>query len=360
MTFLGPSGSGKTTTLNLIAGFLTPSEGRILMEGNAIEQVPPHRRNIGMVFQNYALFPHMTAYENVAFPLKRRNVKGAELKQRVTDALELVQLVAHRDQYPRQLSGGQQQRVAFARAVVFNPRLLLMDEPLGALDRRLREALQLEIKRLHQRLGITFLYVTHDQEEALVLSQRIVVFNGGRIQQIGNPTELYERPANVFVAEFLGDSTQFRGTVSGAGEYVDVVDGSRTLRVRNAHQLPSGSRGAIVVRPEWVSLRATGGGEPPTTGDDRNRLLARVESVAYFGSGQRVEVDVEGGGKGLAMIPAGRHTCPEPGDAVELSWALDDAVLLDGEEGPSDSKPDAEADASLVAHATSARVGEGA
>ena len=206
VSLLGPSGSGKTTTLNLIAGFAKPTAGDILMDGRPIAELPPHRRDIGVVFQHYALFPQLTASENVAFPLRRRRVPKPEIRERVTSALEMVELEGLEDRHPRELSGGQQQRVALARAIVFNPRVLLMDEPLGALDRKLRDSLQRQIKRLHQELGITFVYVTHDQDEAMSLSERVAVFNNGRIEQIGTPVELYEQPNSRFVAEFLGES----------------------------------------------------------------------------------------------------------------------------------------------------------
>ena len=212
VTLLGPSGSGKTTTLRMIAGFMSPSGGSIEIDGQDMTRVPPYRRDVGMVFQNYALFPHMTAAQNVAFPLRMRKQSRAEIDRRVADALELVKLRHLAERYPRQLSGGQQQRIALARAVVFEPRLLLMDEPLGALDRKLREALQLEIIRVSRELGATVLYVTHDQEEALVMSDRIAIFSEGRIEQLGSGEDLYDRPASLFVADFIGESNILRGT----------------------------------------------------------------------------------------------------------------------------------------------------
>ena len=200
LTLLGPSGSGKTTTLLMIAGFETPTVGDIAIDGNSVVALPPHRRNIGMVFQNYALFPHMTVAENIGFPLKQRGVDRATRARLVAESLELVRLPGYQSRYPRQLSGGQQQRVALARAIVFRPRLLLMDEPLGALDKQLRENLQLEMRRLHAELGITFIYVTHDQAEALTMSDRVAVMNEGLIAQIGTPEDLYDRPCDRFVA----------------------------------------------------------------------------------------------------------------------------------------------------------------
>src|SRR5215216_3040300 len=215
LTLLGPSGSGKTTTLMMLAGFEIPTAGEIFVDEDPIASVPPYRRNIGMVFQNYALFPHMTVGENIAFPLQMRKMSRAEITRQTTAVLALVGLPRYEGRYTRQLSGGQQQRVAVARALVFNPRVLLMDEPLGALDKQLRESLQLELKRLHERLGVTIIYVTHDQGEALVMSDRIAVLHRGRIEQIGLPTELYERPATRFVAAFLGESNFLAGRVVG-------------------------------------------------------------------------------------------------------------------------------------------------
>src|ERR1700761_91584 len=215
LTLLGPSGSGKTTTLMMIAGFETPSAGDIAIDGTSVVAMPPHRRNIGMVFQNYALFPHLTVAENIGFPLKQRGVPKAERTKLVGEALELVHLPGYGGRYPRQLSGGPQQRVALARAIVFQPRLLLRDEPLGALDKQLRENLQLEMRRLHADLGITFIYVTHDQEEALTMSDRIAVMHEGLIAQIGCPEELYDRPCNRFVAAFIGESNFLPGIVHG-------------------------------------------------------------------------------------------------------------------------------------------------
>ncbi|MDT8267342.1 ABC transporter ATP-binding protein, partial [Roseomonas sp. DSM 102946] len=206
ISFLGPSGSGKSTTLMMIAGFETPESGQIALDGRDVTHLPPHRRGIGMVFQSYALFPHMTVAENVGFALKQRGVGKAEIVERVRQALDLVRLSAFGGRYPQQLSGGQQQRVAIARAVIFNPPVLLMDEPLSALDKQLREEMQLEIKALHERLGITFIYVTHDQKEALVMSDRVAVMNQGRIEQLDDPATLYDRPSNRFVASFVGEA----------------------------------------------------------------------------------------------------------------------------------------------------------
>jgi putative spermidine/putrescine transport system ATP-binding protein len=213
LSLLGPSGSGKTTTLQIIAGLTHPTRGQIFLSGRPIGPLPPYKRDIGMVFQNYALFPHMTVAGNVAFPLQMRGVPRTEISRRIDKVLNLVDLPGLAERYPRQLSGGQQQRVALARAIVFEPTLLLMDEPLGALDKKLREQMQLEIKHLHKRLGVSIIYVTHDQDEALVMSDRIGVFNRGRLEQVGSAEQLYEQPTTRFVAEFIGESNIIRGTV---------------------------------------------------------------------------------------------------------------------------------------------------
>ncbi|WP_336991962.1 ABC transporter ATP-binding protein [Leucobacter sp. VD1] len=255
LTLLGPSGSGKTTTLSMVAGFTTPSEGSVVCDGAEITSVPPHKRGLGMVFQNYSLFPHLTVRENVEFPLRQRGVPKAERTARALAALELVELHTRAQAKPGQLSGGQQQRVALARALVFEPRLLLMDEPFGALDRALRERLQLELRRLHRELGITVVFVTHDQEEVLTLSDRIAVFNEGRIEQVGTPEELYEHPATLFVARFIGESNAVAGETIG-GEFV----GAAGVRL-TAHGVADGPAVAIV-RPERVRVLPAGPRRP--------------------------------------------------------------------------------------------------
>src|SRR4051812_10405272 len=216
LTLLGPSGSGKTTTLMLLAGFETPTAGEIMLEGKALSRVPPYRRHIGMVFQNYALFPHMSVAENIGFPLSVRGIPAAEIGKRVDRALDMVQLGGYGQRRPAQLSGGQQQRVAVARALVFEPKLILMDEPLGALDKQLREQMQLEIRSLHQRLEVTMVYVTHDQSEALTMSDRIAVFHRGKVQQLDVPERIYEAPANAFVARFIGENNRLDGVLESA------------------------------------------------------------------------------------------------------------------------------------------------
>ncbi|MGH7123567.1 MAG: ABC transporter ATP-binding protein, partial [Stellaceae bacterium] len=265
VTLLGPSGSGKTTTLQMVAGFVQPDAGRVFLDGRELTGVPAYRRNIGMVFQNYALFPHMTVEQNIAFPLDARGIARAESRQRIGRALEMVGLSGLEGRTPRQLSGGQQQRVALARAIVFQPPLLLMDEPLGALDKKLRDRLQLEIMELSRGLGVTVIYVTHDQEEALVMSNRIAVFHRGRIEQIGAPSDLYERPTSVFVAGFIGESNMFTGDLELNGDAAAVRAGNLVLRVDAcaARQVAaSGKQATIVVRPERLRVHSAASNRP--------------------------------------------------------------------------------------------------
>jgi putative spermidine/putrescine transport system ATP-binding protein len=325
VTLLGPSGSGKTTTLNMIAGFIDVDEGQIEMDGDAIDRVPAHKRNIGVVFQHYALFPHMTVADNVAFPLKRRRVPKADRARRIEEVLELVRMTDFADRYPRQLSGGQQQRVALARALVFNPRLLLMDEPLGALDKKLREWLQLEFKRIHQELGITFVYVTHDQEEALVLSDRIAVFNHGKIEQVGTATDLYERPETLFVAEFIGESNCFAGRYRRDGNFGIVA--SEQLELRGPAVTDTANQDAVlVVRPERVSIRREG--VTPTA--SANVLQGTVKQVIYLGSARKTEVVLSDGRELVVREPAGVGESPESGQPVEAFWDPEHSVMLTG------------------------------
>jgi putative spermidine/putrescine transport system ATP-binding protein len=281
MTLLGPSGSGKTTTLNLIAGFETLTDGSISFNGVDVGRLPPHKRNLGMLFQNYALFPHMTVAQNVAYPLRERKLPKDEITRKVKEVLELVQLTGRDDNHPSQLSGGQQQRVALARAIVFDPKALLLDEPLGALDRNLRGTLQMEIRRIHREVGSTFVFVTHDQEEAMNLSDRIALFNDGHIEQVGSPEQLYREPETLFTARFLGDSNVFElgegavGTKAGwEGESwsVDAATVSHHPGVR--------SSSAVVVRPEDLGI-ARERGEVPS---GANAVSATVRDVEYMGS----------------------------------------------------------------------------
>jgi putative spermidine/putrescine transport system ATP-binding protein len=326
VTFLGPSGSGKTTTLNMVAGFTQADHGQITLDGKAIDQVPSHKRNIGIVFQHYALFPHMTVEDNVAFPLKRRRMPKAERIKRIGEVLELVRMSDFSKRYPRQLSGGQQQRVALARALVFNPRLLLMDEPLGALDKKLREWLQLEFKRIHRELGITFVYVTHDQEEALVLSDRIAVFNHGKIEQVGTSTELYETPETLFVAEFVGESNCFRGRYRRDGGH-GVVVGERLELRGPAVNTAEGDDAVLVVRPERVSIRREG--VNPSNG--ANILQGTVKQVIYLGAARKTEVILSDGRELVVRESASVGEGAETGQQVEAFWDPRDSVLLTGE-----------------------------
>ncbi|MGN9785264.1 ABC transporter ATP-binding protein [Nonomuraea sp. ZG12] len=281
MTLLGPSGSGKTTTLNLIAGFETLTAGTIALNGTDVSDVPPHRRNLGMLFQNYALFPHLTVAQNVAYPLRERRVGKREIARKVAEVLELVQLTGRDDDHPSQLSGGQQQRVALARAIVFEPEALLLDEPLGALDRNLRSALQTEIRRIHREVGSTFVFVTHDQEEAMNLSDRIALFNNGRIEQIGTPQQLYAEPETLFTARFLGDSNVFELGRAALEENV-AWDGESWVVDPGTVAAHPGVRAssAVVVRPEDVEV--AGGRDDVPSG--ANAVRATVRDVEYMGS----------------------------------------------------------------------------
>ena len=271
ITLLGPSGSGKTTTLMMIAGFVIPTSGDIMIEGQSIVSIPTYKRNLGMVFQNYSLFPHMNVYKNISFPLEMRHLKRKEIEPRVQAALELVRLPGFETRRANQLSGGQQQRIALARALVFEPSVLLLDEPLGALDLKLRQELQIELKRLHERLGVTIIYVTHDQSEALTMSDRIVVMNFGAIQQVGSPEELYKRPTNRFVADFIGESNFLSGKGQLEGEQVvlETGDGLRFVGIVGLAELDPDDV-TMVIRPESIM---------PVT--DSNELLNTFEGEIY-------------------------------------------------------------------------------
>ena len=302
LTILGPSGSGKTTLLKVVAGVETPAAGSVKIDGREITALPPARRDIGMVFQNYALFPHLTVERNVAFPLEMRNVAKAEIGRRVAEALALVELAGYGQRLPRQLSGGQQQRVALARAIVFNPRLLLLDEPFGALDRKLRETMQLEVRRLQRRLGLTTIFITHDQEEALVLSDRIAVMNKGSIQQIATTTEIYERPANDFVADFVGESNILHGTTGSSGTVI--LANGRLLKVNGG--AAAGRTVGVLMRPERFS--ATGA----------NVFAGKVVEAVYLGTAFKLRLACDDGLELLVRQPA-RGPLPEPGAAYQVA-----------------------------------------
>lgn len=277
ITFLGPSGSGKTTTLMMIAGFQIPDQGEIRIDDEPIMFVPPYKRGIGMVFQNYSLFPHMTVQRNIGFPLRMRKVDKKQAQSKIEEALELVKLPGYGSRMPRQLSGGQQQRVALARALVFNPRVLLMDEPLGALDKKLREHMQLEIKQITDTLNITTIYVTHDQSESMTMSNRIAVMNDGRIEQVGSPAEMYDSPANYFVADFIGESNFIDGRIEQtAGDGCSFrTDGGLLCKVNPSPQGKNG-QGHLVIRPEKISLVESGQ-------NFANQFEAIVEEALYLG-----------------------------------------------------------------------------
>jgi putative spermidine/putrescine transport system ATP-binding protein len=317
---LGPSGSGKTTLLMMLAGFEAPTGGRVLLDGRDIVPLPPHRRNMGVVFQSYALFPHMSVAENVAFPLDMRGVSRADTGAKVTRALEMVQLGAYKDRRPSQLSGGQQQRVALARALVFEPSVVLMDEPLGALDKKLREQMQLDIRALHRDLGLTIVFVTHDQSEALTMADRIAVFNHGKIEQIGPPDAIYERPATRFVADFIGETNLLEGVTEQVG------DGSATIRLGDGRTIavaaPTGlaveQPVTICVRPERVRLDAAAGAP--------NAFSATVTDCVYHGDHLRVHLD---DAAGSLVAKADRHRAEwAEGAVVTAAFAPADCWVL--------------------------------
>ncbi len=327
LTMLGPSGSGKTTTLMMIAGFETPTAGDISIDGKSVVAMPPYRRNIGMVFQNYALFPHLTVEENVGFPLKQRGVPKAERTKLVAEALELVHLPGYGARYPRQLSGGQQQRVAVARAVVFKPRLLLMDEPLGALDKQLRENLQLEMRRLHADLGITFIYVTHDQEEALTMSDRIAVMNDGKLAQVGSPEDLYDRPDNRFVAGFIGESNFLPAIVRGLEDDVVVAECEGTLiRALCPGRPTSGQKVTLTTRPERLRFAdgAWAGGEA-----QHNRLSVTVTEAVFAGERCRYMLQAGDGTSIVLKEPSSAAIRRRAvGERAEIAWSVADTILV--------------------------------
>jgi len=326
VTMLGPSGSGKTTTLMMLAGFEPATHGEIYLNGNPINNVPPHKRGIGMVFQNYALFPHMSVAENLAFPLAVRGMSKTEQEDRVKKVLEMVELPEFGGRRPAQLSGGQQQRVAVARALVFEPDLVLMDEPLGALDKQLREQMQYEIKHIHESLGVTVVYVTHDQSEALTMSDRVAVFEDGVIQQLSSPEELYERPENSFVAQFIGENNKLRGTVQGVGQdklatvKLDSGDVVKALAVGIGKK---GERTLLSVRPERVAIE-------PKKNKNTVTLTGKVEELIYLGDHIRTRMSVAGHPDFIVKVPnnAEHHELSE-GQTTTVGWEAEDCRALD-------------------------------
>ena len=326
MTLLGPSGSGKTTLLKMIAGFLMQTSGSIRIGDRDVSRVPSHQRKIGMVFQNYALFPHMTVAQNLAFPLEMRKTSRVEINRRIDQALAVVRLPTLKNRYPKQLSGGQQQRVALARAIIYEPTVLLMDEPLGALDKRLREDLQLEFKRLHRELNVTVLYVTHDQEEALLMSDRIAIFNAGRIEQLGTGEELYRRPRSPFVGTFMGESNVFRGSIRLAAGRARLVVGEQTIDGTAGQDVDfhENDGAALIVRPEACGLVPTGALPDP----NRTALPATVEQSIYLGSSIKVQLKVLGSTIFVRLNPGSLPVPLEAGASVVVEWDTADAVLV--------------------------------
>ena len=325
LTMLGPSGSGKTTTLLMLAGFEVPTHGRIFLDGRPINNMPPHKRDIGMVFQNYALFPHMTVEENLAFPLQVRKVGKPEIAARIKRALEMVRLGPYGKRRPGQLAGWQQQRVALARALVFDPKLVLMDEPLGALDKQLREQMQLEIKHIHAGLGVTVVYVTHDQSEALTMSDRIAVFNDGVIQQLASPADLYERPENAFVAQFIGENNRLQGQVTAMnGTTCQVqINGGSAIRALAVNVGAVGQATTLSLRPERVKINPPAGSVP-------NLFNAEVRELIYLGDHVRTRVSVCGNENFVVKLPNAEGAVQfEPGAKITVGWKTEDCRALD-------------------------------
>jgi spermidine/putrescine transport system ATP-binding protein len=339
-TLLGPSGCGKTTTLRMIAGFERPSAGEIRIEGADVAGLPPHRRPTNTVFQSYALFPHLSVRDNVAFGLKRKRVGKAEVAERVSAELERVGIAAEANRRPSQLSGGMQQRVALARALVNLPKVLLLDEPLGALDLKLRKGLQVELKKIQREVGISFVYVTHDQEEALTMSDRIAVMNRGRVEQVGTPEDVYERPATTFVAGFIGVSNLLPATVAGGSE-VKLEHGPAVSCPVGA--APVGERCYAVVRPEKLQVETLGAGGGSAASNGRPRVEGTVESSLYLGTSTQIAVDLGDGVRMTVLVPNAdeeqRQRLPGGGARVALSWEPENMHIvresLEGNEGKS-------------------------
>jgi len=324
ITMLGPSGSGKTTCLMMLAGFETPTNGEIYLDNNIISNIPPHKRGIGMVFQNYALFPHMTVYENLAFPLRVRKIPKDEADKKIDKALSMVSLQGFEARMPMQLSGGQQQRVAVARALVFDPQVVLMDEPLGALDKNLRESMQYEIKHIHESIGVTVVYVTHDQSEALTMSNRIAVFNDGKVQQLSSPDKLYEEPVNSFVAEFIGENNTFEG------EITEVLDSKCKVKLNSSIEIlanpivvkSKGEKTTVSLRPERAII-------DPTEKMDNNHK-GKIEEVIYHGDHTRLRVDLLGNKEFILKVPnSSARMDIKVGNEINIGWNSHDCRALD-------------------------------
>ena len=324
LTLLGPSGSGKTTCLMMLAGFQTPTSGAIRIGGRAVDDLPPRKRDIGVVFQNYALFPHLTVGENLSFPLEVRGMDPPQLRERVRGALELVRLEGLEGRRPGELSGGQQQRVAIALALVFEPALVLMDEPLGALDRRLREEMQYEVRRIQRRLGVTVVYVTHDQQEAMAMSDRVAVFQRGRIEQVAPPEALYEEPEREFVARFIGDNNLLRGKVVGVeGDFCRVEVGGQIVTAFRVVPCAVDDSVSVAIRPERVAVA-------PEPGRYGNEFDARIDDIAFLGDHLRLRMTVCDTPDFIAKIPnIVGHGAVLEGDRVRVGWTLTDGRALE-------------------------------
>lgn len=327
LTLLGPSGSGKTTSLMMLAGFETTTSGEINLAGKLLNNLPPHKRDIGMVFQNYALFPHMTVAENVAFPLFVRRLSKADIKEKVDEALAMIQMEKFGHRYPGQLSGGQQQRVALARALVFEPKLVLMDEPLGALDKQLREHMQMEIKQLHQKFGLTIVYVTHDQSEALTMSDRVAIFHKGEIQQIDHPKVIYEEPQNAFVAQFIGENNQLKGTVTEIeGQHCRVaMPSGEIIKALAINVQKPGEATTLSIRPERIKMGTA------CQGCD-NLIQGKVREFIYLGDHIRINMETCGSSEFTVKMPISQFDpATKAGDLITLGWQQEHARALDCE-----------------------------
>ncbi|HEY9797458.1 MAG TPA: ABC transporter ATP-binding protein [Leptolyngbyaceae cyanobacterium] len=327
-SILGPSGCGKTTTLRLVAGFDLPSAGEVLIQGQPMTHIPPHRRPVNTVFQSYALFNHLSVRENIAFGLRLKKLKGAEVDERVRQALKLVKMEDYANRFPAQLSGGQQQRVALARALVNRPAVVLLDEPLGALDLKLRKEMQVELSNLHQDLGLTFIMVTHDQEEALSLSDRIAVMRAGKIEQIGTPTEIYERPRTTFVADFIGDTNLFKGRVETADSSSLQITTTTGLKIvvqsKSSKELTSHAKDlAVSVRPEKIRLSLS----PPDS--TINCFEGRLKHVMYLGTHVHYVVELLSGDRLTVRLPNVTSKLPDPNTPVYARWAATDCLALE-------------------------------
>ena len=325
LTMLGPSGSGKTTCLMMLAGFETATSGEIILDGTSINNVPPWKREIGMVFQNYALFPHLTVAENLAYPLTVRGMGRSEIETRVKKVLDMVQLSEFGGRRPGQLSGGQQQRVAVARALGFEPKLVLMDEPLGALDKQLREQMQYEIKHIHENLGVTVVYVTHDQSEALTMSNRVCVFDDGVVQQLAAPDVLYEKPENAFVAQFIGENNTLMGEVlEVTGDKCDVkLETGEVIKSTAVNIDGVGTRTSLSLRPERVSIK-------PEPGSCPNNVQGTVVELIYLGDHIRARLELCGQDEFIVKVPnSATHTQLVEGEKVDVGWQVEDCRALD-------------------------------